>query len=157
MGLLLKDNQFGPTIKMLIEQAKKTIAISTFKLEKKDKTATDPTNAILNAMIAKKRNGIKVRCLFNWHTNQKLVPRTNIVAGRYLKTAGVEVRHLKYNRCCHAKILIIDNERAVVGSHNLSVKSLTSNFEISYLLADIESVSALSSIYDKSWNDAEAL
>ena len=49
--------------------------------------------------------------------------------------------------CCHAKIIIVDQSKAIVGSHNLGVKSCHYNFEMSYLIMDPIQVALLSNVF----------
>lgn len=155
MGLLLKDNEFLPQAKALVESATKSIDISTFKAEITAKPRGKALSLFFKTILEKAKEGVKVRFLINWNNDRKCCPKTNLFVITELKKANIKVKHLKYNRCCHAKTIIIDKEKAIVGSHNLSVKSCHNNFEISYLIADPESISQLSSVYDCSWFDAQ--
>jgi len=157
MGLIVLDNQFLDISKALINDAKSEICISTFKLEITDRPKGRYLKEFFNLLMQKAKQGIKVKILFNWHDNKHSVAKTNYPAAITLKNAGAEVRHLKQNRCCHAKIIIIDKQKALIGSHNLSNRSCGSNFEVSYLIPDPESINQLSSIFSHSFYDAKNL
>jgi len=144
MGLLLIDEQFLPQAMALLDMAQREIAISTFKLEITDKPRGRPLRAFFMKLVEKCKAGIKVNILFNCHDDRRATPRTNL-----------DVRYLKDNRCCHAKALIIDKEQALIGSHNLSVMSCASNFEVSYLTPDLEIVKRLSDVFAHSFNAAK--
>lgn len=155
MGLLLKDNEFLPQAKALIETAKRSIDISTFKAEITAKSRGLALSQFFKTLVQKAKNGVRVRFLINWNHDRKSCPKTNLYVITELKKANIKVRHLKNNRCCHAKTIVVDKEKAILGSHNLSVKSCHNNFEISYVLPDIEAISTLSSVFEHSWNDAQ--
>lgn len=155
MGLLLKDNEFLPQAKALVESAKKSIDISTFKAEITTKPRGLALSQFFKAIIQKAKEGVRVRFLLNWNHDRKSCPKTNLYVITELKKANIKVRHLKNNRCCHAKAIIIDKEKAILGSHNLSVKSCHNNFELSYVLPDPEAISNLASVFDHSWQDAQ--
>jgi phosphatidylserine/phosphatidylglycerophosphate/cardiolipin synthase-like enzyme len=155
MGLLLIDEQFLPQAMALLDMAQREIAISTFKLEITDKPRGRPLRAFFMKLVEKCKAGIKVNILFNCHDDRRATPRTNLPASAFLKKAGADVRYLKDNRCCHAKALIIDKEQALIGSHNLSVMSCASNFEVSYLTPDLEIVKRLSDVFAHSFNAAK--
>jgi phosphatidylserine/phosphatidylglycerophosphate/cardiolipin synthase-like enzyme len=157
MGLLVVDNQFLSVAKALIEQAKKEICISTFKLEICDKPRGKKLKEFFENLIERRKANVKVKVLFNWHDDQRSVAKTNYTASIFLKNAGVEVKYLSNNRCCHAKIIIIDQEKALLGSHNLSIRSCENNFEMSYLIPDPETIAHLHSVFSHSFNNAKEI
>ena len=155
MGLLLTDNEFLPQAKALVESAKKSIDISTFKAEITTKPRGLALSQFFKAVFQKAKEGIKVRFLINWNTDRKCCPKTNLYVITELKKLNIKVRHLKNNRCCHAKSIIVDKEKAIIGSHNLSVKSCHNNFEISYVVPDQVAITNLASVFESSFMDAE--
>jgi phosphatidylserine/phosphatidylglycerophosphate/cardiolipin synthase-like enzyme len=155
MGLIVKDHEYLGTALVLIKNAKESINLSTFKLERTEKARGRNIEQIFQALLEKAKQGLKIRVLFNWHDDKKSIAKTNLSAGQWLKGQGIEVRHLRNNRCCHAKILSVDKERALIGSHNISVKSLESNFEISYLIDNKDNVINLDNIFMRSYSDAK--
>jgi cardiolipin synthase A/B len=56
-----------------------------------------------------------------------------IAGAERLRQAGVAVKYLLTNYV-HAKVIVADNKRALVGSHNLSGNSLNANRELSVIL-----------------------
>ena len=157
MGLLVVDNQYLSVAQALVEQATKEICISSFKLEVNEKPRGKDLKKFFDAIIAKIKSGVKVKVLFNWHDDRRSVPKTNYYASTFLKSQGADVRFLKNNRCVHAKLLMIDKEKILLGSHNLSVRSTQNNFELSYLIPDPETVAQVSMVFDHSFNDAKKI
>ena len=155
MGMLIVDNQFIHMALALINQSVKAIYISTFKIERNQKPKGRLIEQLFQALLEKRKAGVSIKLLFNWHDDKKSIARTNQYAGNFLKPHGIEIRHLKNNRCCHAKVMIADNDKAIIGSHNLSCRSLSANFEVSYLLTDPSDVSQLKSVFQHSWQDAQ--
>lgn len=155
MGLLVRDEEYIPIALSMLQGARSSIYISTFKAEDNIK----PFGVLLRkffyelTLLAKK--GIKIKVLLNWNEKRHSVAKTNFSVAQKLKGCGVEVKHLRNNRCCHAKLLIIDRVKALLGSHNLSIRSVSSNFELSYLIPDPESVRQLSSVFEQSFLDAQ--
>jgi len=155
MGLLLIDNEYLPQANALVDGAKKTIDVSMFKAEMNSQPRGRRLLEFFEKLFNKAKSGVRVRFLINWHDDRRSVAKTNFYAMRELKNRNVKVRYLKANRCCHAKLLIVDNEKAILGSHNLSVRSCHNNFEVSYVLPDPESVKSLSSVFEKSFYDGQ--
>jgi len=153
--MLIIDNQFLWTAEKIIDEAKERIDISTFKAEITTKRRGEELYSFFQKIIEKAKSGIKIRVLLNWHDDKRSVAKTNLYVMRELKDANIEIRYLKNNRCCHAKIILIDKLKAIIGSHNLSVRSTQSNFEISYLLLDTTQIKQLSDVFERSFYDAQ--
>ena len=157
MGLLVIDNQYLSVAQALVEQAQKEICISSFKLEITDKPRGRNLKKFFESIIEKAKLGIKVKVLFNWHDDQRSVAKTNYSASIFLKNAGVAIRYLRNNRCCHAKLLMVDKEKVLLGSHNLSVRSTQANFELSYLIPDPETVAQVGALFNHLFEEAKSM
>lgn len=155
MGLLLIDNDFLPQAKALVESAQSTIDISTFKAEMTTKSRGLTLLNFFKSLMLKAKEGVQIRFLINWNDKRHACPKTNLFVMTQLRKENIKIRLLKNNRCCHAKTLIIDKKKAIIGSHNLSVRSVTSNFEISFVFQDYNQVKALSDVFASSWYDAQ--
>lgn len=155
MGLLLTDNEFLPQARALVESAERSIDISTFKAEITTKPRGLALLHFFKALLQKAKEGVTIRFLINWNQDRRACPKTNLYVITELKKTNVKVRYLKNNRCCHAKAIIVDRKKMIIGSHNLSVKSCHNNFEISYVVSDPAEVDSLSSVFNASFMDAQ--
>jgi phosphatidylserine/phosphatidylglycerophosphate/cardiolipin synthase-like enzyme len=153
MGLIILDNNFLAITTPLIAKAKEEILLSSFKLEFTDRPRGKNLHNFFLELFAAKARGVKVNILFNWHADRKSVAKTNFNAGCELKNKNITVKYLPNNRCCHSKLLIIDREFAFIGSHNLSVKSTTENFELTYMITDKAEIKNVVDIYEKIFYD----
>lgn len=136
---ILIDKDFIKMATQLASRAIHEICLSTFKLEYHH-TKCPSLSTFFQVLIERRKHGIKVNLLFNWNPQFKSVPRTNFKAAKLLKENGVDARYLQNNRCCHGKILIVDNTHLITGSHNLSIASTIRNFELSIHTDDVPSV-----------------
>lgn len=155
MGLVLVDNEFLPQAKALVESAQRSIDISTFKAEITTKPRGLALLHFFKTLLQKAKEGVRVRFLINWNNDRRSCPKTNLYVITELKKVGIKVKHLRNNRCCHAKTIIVDKKKLIIGSHNLSVKSCHNNFEISYVVSNPEEVSNLASTFEASFMGAE--
>lgn len=154
-GNLLINEQFLPAACDLVVSAKRIIYISTFKAELTTKPRGRSLTKFFELVFEKSRLGLDVRVLITKRENYGHVPTSNAYAVRMLKEKKVAVRHLQNDRVVHAKLLIVDDDIAIIGSHNLSVKSCHSNFEVSYMCHDIYAVGQLIGIYQGVWENAK--
>jgi len=157
MGLLVVDNQFISVAQALVEQAKIEICVSSFKLEICDKPRGRDLKKFFETIVEKSKAGVKVKFLFNWHDDRRSVAKTNYSASLFLKQSGIDIRYLRNNRCCHAKLLIIDKEKILLGSHNLSVRSTQNNFEMSYIMPDPETAAQVVAVFERIFADAKPI
>jgi cardiolipin synthase A/B len=56
----------------------------------------------------------------------------------------------------HAKIIIVDGQKAFVGSENISAASLDSNRELGIIVSDQNSLNTLQQTFQQDWNDSQA-
>ena len=152
---LLTDEKFLPAAIHLISDAQKSIDISTFKAEMTTKPRGKRLLQLFNLIIEKARLGIPVRFLISKRESYGHIPLTNLYAVREMKANRVQVRHLRNSRLCHAKTIIIDNELAILGSHNLSIRSCHNNFEASLAITDPYIVGQLQGFFSIAWDDAK--
>lgn len=155
--MLLIDQDFIPFALALIESARRDIRISTFKAEIPAGTKGRRLQAFFSALQKKHAAGCAVKFFLNWNSRNFSVPSSNRRTITELRSSGIPVRALPEERCCHAKTIIIDSSKAVIGSHNLSTRSCFNNFEASYLIIDPPNIARLISVYDHLWSQSKNL
>lgn len=153
--MILIDEDFLPQAIALITSAKSRIDIATFKAEITSKPRGLRLRQFFNLLYEKRSAGLTINFLINWNDERRVVPMANLCAIRELKLHKINVRVLHGGRCCHAKIILVDRDRAIIGSHNLSVRSCHNNFEVSYIIDDPADVVRLSAVYDRTLLDSQ--
>ena len=154
---LLIEEEFLPAAKSLIMNAKCSVYISTFKAEITSKPRGRKLSRFFDEICHAKFRGVDVRVLINTATPRGSIPMSNAYAVMFLKKNGVELRKLPHERCCHAKLIIVDGEAVILGSHNLSIKSCHNNFEISFFTHDREAAKTLTEKYIQIWDNAKEI
>lgn len=134
MITILKDEEFRSAVLNAIGGASREILITTYKLGYAARLSTRHLNAIVEALHRATSRGVRVRCLLNMDKINSSLGRTNERARKLLTEKGILVRTGPEGRTYHAKLVIVDNMVAFVGSHNLSESSLCRNFEISLMI-----------------------
>lgn len=147
--MIIHDQEFLPQAISLINSSERRIDIATFKAEITNRPRGKRLRQFFELLYKKHAAGVEVNFIINWNTQHRAVPRTNHVVIRELKANKINVRVLPQNRCCHAKIILVDQDKAIVGSHNLSVQSCRNNFEISYLVTEPVALARLQAIYNQ--------
>ncbi|MGE8232044.1 MAG: cardiolipin synthase [Stenotrophomonas sp.] len=94
-----------------------------------------PDEALLRAICAAPRRGVRTRVIFPRHNDSWLVGQSSRSTYADLLQCGVEVHEYPLG-LLHAKSLTIDGEIALIGSANMDRRSLELNFENNLLIAD---------------------
>ena len=92
-----------------------------------------PGPRILRSLLRAARRGVRVRLLLPARND---VPIVRVVSRSYyeaLLKAGIEIYELE-RQLLHAKLMLIDRERTVIGSANLDQRSFHRNFEINAII-----------------------
>lgn len=101
---------------------------------------------IVGALAKAARKGVQVQLI----TSTKLRDKQ----ANYLSRAGVSIHYTK-KLIIHAKVFIIDNKKAVIGSINLTRASLDNNRELSIVTEDANVMKTLTTTFNHDWNDAD--
>jgi phosphatidylserine/phosphatidylglycerophosphate/cardiolipin synthase-like enzyme len=124
--------EFPKKVIPLIDQAKTSIDIVVFDWRWYPQDPGASVQLFNQAIIRAVRRGVKVRAIAN---NDEIV---NI-----LKQNGCEAKKLLTAKLVHPKIMIIDNEIAITGSHNYTQSAFQMNFEVSMILRGREEIKRL--------------
>lgn len=95
----------------------------------------DSKMQLLNrTVMAQAQANKKVRVLLNKEGRGQHLMAINMQAARFLGEAGVVVKFGRTFPITHAKLWLFDDDAVILGSHNLSSRSITVNNECSALI-----------------------
>lgn len=80
------------------------------------------------------RKGIKYRILLNIESVAHKITRINQQSKKNFESIGAKVKFGPTSQITHAKIFIVDDQFVILGSHNLSKRSVSRNDETSILI-----------------------
>ncbi|MCD6341113.1 MAG: hypothetical protein J7L51_04100 [Desulfurococcales archaeon] len=114
---------------------------------------------LVTKMLSSKE--LKIKILTELGKSKDIIYLLESLESRSIEIRNVEriARYEGYERKAfgiHAKLIIADNEVALIGSFNLSRHHYLVNFDIGFLIYDPTVVSKLSSIFDELWNYVSA-
>lgn len=154
MGILY-DQQLLSFILPCIAEANRYIFISTFKAEWIQNREGHRLGAFWKTLLAKAEKKIRVNLLLNYHSDRARIAKSNLLLANKLDHQNIKIRYLAGNRCVHAKIILIDDKVATIGSHNLSNASHRRNFEASVAIRNTETIQDLKNFITTLWNNAK--
>jgi phosphatidylserine/phosphatidylglycerophosphate/cardiolipin synthase-like enzyme len=94
----------------------------------------------------------KVRVLLNKEGRGQHLMAINLKAKQYLSEAGVLVKFARTFPITHAKLWIFDDDVVILGSHNLSSRSVSVNNEVSALIKSRSVAMEFKRYFNILWN-----
>lgn len=110
---------------------------------------------IVERIAAARKRGVKVRLLCGGkHGISEWDILDTFASLRLLDRFGVKVRRQKHLKL-HAKLLIVDGERALVGSMNIDRSAFDLRRELGILVDDREIIKGLAKVFEHDWKEAK--
>src|SRR5271166_3424212 len=112
---------------------------------------------IIERLVRAARNGVKVHVMARPPHKLKKQKLVEAVGGmRIMQDVGIKIHKLKHLKL-HAKMLLADHSRAIVGSINLAPGSFDSRRELAIEVDDKDVVKRLSEIAHHDWKNSHPL
>ncbi len=102
-----------------------------------------PDDSLHQALLLAHRRGVDVRIIVPNESNHHLVDYARGPFLRKLQSAGIRV--MQHKGMIHAKVLLMDDKLAMVGSSNFDIRSLFLNYEVSMFVYSPAEISATES------------
>lgn len=151
MAEVLIDRRYMQRVLPLMESAERCLRVAMFQMMVRGRSAKRTSRELVDKLAAKGLEGKDVRVIVNVAPGKARVAAINRDAAKWLMERTVYVRCLGARRICHAKLVLVDERIAVIGSHNWGVGSLTGNFEVSVVVEDVGQVKRLAEHFDGLW------
>ncbi|RKY23323.1 MAG: cardiolipin synthase [Planctomycetota bacterium] len=100
-----------------------------------------PDESLQQALLLACRRGVDVRVIVPRKSNHRLLDFARGPFLRQLQAGGIRI--MQHRKMIHAKVLIMDNELAMVGSSNFDIRSLFLNYEVSMFVYSQAEISAI--------------
>jgi phosphatidylserine/phosphatidylglycerophosphate/cardiolipin synthase-like enzyme len=135
-------NKFLSKILPIINSARKSIDIIVFDWRWYEDTPASDCQKFNLAICDALRRGVRVRAVVN----------SDDIATK-LRSVGANVKKHISRHLLHAKIMIFDDETVLIGSHNYTQSAMTSNYELSVVLSEIENIKEFNSFFEYIWQN----
>lgn len=138
------DRAYFEEAKTLIDQAKQSISLSLYALDIKEGDLNHPGTRLAQSLIQASRRGVSIDAVLNRNYEFDLPGKESIFtrndnAFAYLRQAGIAgVSFADPGRRVHDKLLVVDGEWVLEGSHNWSYSAIRLNRESSTLIHSAE-------------------
>jgi len=147
-AIIHTGQEFETWYMRLLKKAEREICISTFRFENPmNKKCKVLDRLFFNLAEARKRK-VTVKVLLNLYDEKIRAGQINKKTARELQRFGCLVKRPQGNAVNHAKLLIVDGQEFICGSHNLTRHSFGSNFEISLYYSGDKIIEEMRNIYN---------
>jgi len=151
--MIVEDSQYLSAVAPLIERANRSVYVIMFVMKYDPGDDDDPVNELLGALADAASRGVDVRVLVDEETRDSY-PQTI----GFLKEHGIGVRLDKSSGVTtHAKVVIVDGEFVVVGSHNWTESALRYNHEVSALIRSGKAAEELTNYFERLWEEGRTV
>jgi len=132
--------EFADKIIPLIEQSKKSIDIIVYDWKWYPDQVGSAIQRFNNAIINSAKKGKKVRVI----TTSNFINRT-------LSELNIQTKKWSSRKTLHTKLTLIDNQIAILGSHNYTMNAFTINYEVSVIIQEEAVVKRLCQYFENLW------
>lgn len=134
--------EFPRKVIPLIDAAKKSIDIIVFDWRWYPQDPGAQVQLFNHAIIRATRRGVRVRAVVN---NDEIV--------RVLNENGCDAKRILTKRLVHCKIMIVDSETVIIGSHNYTQSAFEMNLEVSIILDKMGKVDEFNNFFLNLFNN----
>jgi len=136
----LSGSQYPKYVIPLIEKAKHSIKIVVFDWRWYPQDPGASCQLFNQTLVRASRRGVKIDAIANSDNVNKI-----------LNANGINTKKLETGRLVHSKLIIIDNEIVITGSHNFTQSAFNSNIEMSILITNEPNIQTLITFFQNLW------
>lgn len=137
---LILDNKYCDTVIKFIRDAQSEIRLCAYAWRWYIDEPEIPIQQLNIELYRARERGVKVRCLVD-----------TAATAQMLRDLNFNVRYISTNRMLHTKAIGIDEKTLVIGSHNLTKRASTDNYELSLLTQEAQVVLGYNDYFDRMW------
>lgn len=137
---LILDAKYCDTVIKFIRDAQSEIRLCAYAWRWYIQEPEIPIQKLNIELFRARERGVKVRCLVD-----------TAATAMMLRDVGFNVRYIATNRMLHTKAIGIDQKTLVIGSHNLTKRANTDNYELSLLTQEPQVVLGYNEYFDRMW------
>lgn len=137
----------------IIRRATKSIDIAAYTWKWYEHQASTAIQRLNYAIIEKARCGLPIRARFNHESGSRILTAENTRTAQKLRRYGIVTKFDHTAVMSHLKMIIVDNEIVIIGSHNLTTRSVSQNNETSVALIGREIARPYSDYFERLWKN----
>lgn len=136
----------------LINAAQNTIEVLMYEWKWYGHESAGGVQKLNLAIVAAARRGVKVRVLMNSEAMGHAITRINSKTQSMLQRYGIESKMGNFGGVVHAKMMIIDDDYLILGSHNYTKAAFSRNNEASIIVKGREEIKPYRDYFRDLWS-----
>lgn len=152
---LLVSRDYLPALLTRIGAADRSIVLVSYVVSPVIKTKKGAAWTVLQALGRASCRHVGVRVVLERSPRERAGSAAARTACRMLIDMGARARLGPPGLTVHSKYVVLDSLHVLVGSHNLTNRSLTRNYEVSLMLAERQIALELSIGFQRLWERSE--
>lgn len=147
----LTDENSYRAIKDLLASANREILICLYQLKLKSPLRNSIINNLVSILVSKFQAGCSVKILLNYKSPGDILRGCQVEGYKRLRKEGLEVKLFPHNKLLHSKLVVVDERKIYLGSHNWTVTAFMENFESGIILNSEGIAKFFKSYFEKLW------
>jgi len=145
------EREYLPIVVGCIKEAVEEILVCTYEWGWYEGQRTGTIQDVNRNLCMAAKRGVAVRALLNNEPPGRTLGKINRKSAGRLRRNGVDVRLGGTAKIIHAKLWVFDRKKAIVCTHNVSGRAVSSNAELGVLLEDGEEVGKVAAYFESLW------
>lgn len=145
------EREYLPIVVGCIKEAVQEILVCTYEWGWYEGQRTGTVQDVNRNLCMAAKRGVEVRALLHNEPPGRSLGKINRKAAGRLRRNGVNVRLGGTAKVIHAKLWVFDCKKAIVCTHNVSGRAVTSNAELGVLLEDVGEVGKVRDYFEGLW------
>ncbi|MDD2773729.1 MAG: phospholipase D-like domain-containing protein [Elusimicrobiales bacterium] len=143
-ALVVEPDSGREPVLALINSAKSSIDITIYQIS---------DTQIVNALLAKKREGVEIRVLYNFYSFQKYGKDPNAETIKKFSDAGIAVQKASESfKFTHQKTITVDGRVSLIMGFNLTPAYFAKTRDYGYVTDNTAQVKEIKEVFDADWN-----
>jgi phosphatidylserine/phosphatidylglycerophosphate/cardiolipin synthase-like enzyme len=143
--------EYLPVVHKLVGEAQRYIWVAIFEWSWYPGQHSGSVQDLNRAVCQRAKGGLPVRVLLHNEAIGRALHKINRRTAAHLRRAGAEVRFGNSGQPLHAKVWLFDGVKAVVSSHNVSVRAVRTNHEVGVVLDESSEVGRIVQWFEGLW------
>lgn len=154
--VLLRDSEYSSYVREALQAARVSIRATQFVTDVRTQKDRDREVLLLGHAFAEARwRGVSTRVILPALPIGALDVDGNHPFAAFLHNRGVVVRrYVRMPKSLHTKMIIVDDELLIVGSHNWTATSFNSNRELSIAVRSRDVAESCARVFEEYWSVA---
>lgn len=151
--VFLPDKEYLGKLLQILDNANKSVYVVMYVVKYDPREVDDPVNTILEKLVELRGKGLDVKIVVDDETYESYQDTIE-----YLKYNNIPVKlDESRSRTTHAKIVIIDEEVVLIGSHNWTESALSNNHETTLMVYSKDLAEQVVDYFYRIWSNGRTI